>query len=151
MGVLRDKLSSLLMTMTRIRHYSELRQLRTFDERFDYLKLHDSVGQKTFGFDRWLNQAFYHSREWKRARQRVILRDNGCDLGIQGHEIQVGLLIHHINPLTELDVIQGDEWIIDPQYLITTTLATHNAIHFGNYNLLPRPVSQRSAGDTRLW
>lgn len=151
MGVLKGKLSSHLTMMTRIRRYSELRRLVTFSERFEYLMLNNSIGEKTFGFDRWLNQEFYHSREWKSARNKVILRDNGCDLGVPGYELYAGLLIHHINPMSERDLIYGDEWIIDPEYLITTSLATHNAIHFGNASLLPRPVVQRTSGDTRLW
>jgi len=125
--------------------------LSTFEERFHYLKLNDQVGVKTFGFDRWMNQEFYHSREWRSARDRVIVRDNGCDLGIPGYEIQSGLLIHHINPLTELDIIEGDSWIIDAEYLITTSHATHNAIHYGDWSLLPKPFVERTTGDTTLW
>jgi hypothetical protein len=125
--------------------------LPTFEERYQYLKLNDFVGMKTFGFDRWMNQEFYHSREWRTARDSVILRDNGCDLGIAGYEIRAGLLIHHINPMTELDIIEGDSWIIDPEYLITTSHATHNAIHYGDGRSLIRPFVQRTTGDTTLW
>lgn len=137
--------------MSRIRRYSELRRLYTFEERYDYLRLNQYVGGRTFGFDRWLNQEFYHSRDWHSARDEVIVRDGGCDLGIPGYEIQFGLLIHHLNPMTEQDIIGGESWIIDPEYLITTTLRTHNAIHYGDRSLLPTPVVERTAGDTRLW
>jgi hypothetical protein len=148
---LKSKMSSLSKKMSKIRRYSELRRLETFEERFEYLKLNDYVGEKTFGFDRWLNQEFYHSRDWRTARDEVIVRDNGCDLGIPGYEIEFGLLIHHLNPLTELDIIAGEPWIIDPEYLITTTLRTHNALHYGNFGQLSKPYVERSHGDTRLW
>ena len=137
--------------MSKIRRYSELRRLETFEERYDYLKLNDYVGNRTFGFDRWVNQEFYHSRDWRSARDEVILRDNGCDLGVPGYEIRSGLLIHHMNPLTELDLVNGEEWIMDPEYLITTTLRTHNAIHYGDRSLLRRRFVARTAGDTKLW
>lgn len=137
--------------MTTIRTYSELQRLDTFDERFDYLKLNGLVGRSTFGFDRWINQNFYMSYEWKQARQRVILRDNGCDLGIPGYEIHGGLLIHHINPMIPDDIIHGEEWICDPEYLITTTQNTHNAIHYGADMLLPKVVVARAPNDTKLW
>lgn len=109
------------------------------------------MGEATFGFDRWINQYFYQSPEWKQARDAVIVRDHGCDLGILGHDIHFGLLVHHMNPLTPKDIQNGEEWILDPEYLITTSRRTHNAIHYGNQNLLPHPVVQRRRGDTRLW
>jgi len=137
--------------MSRIRLYSELRRFDTFDDRFNYLKLDGEVGRSTFGFDRYINQKFYTSYEWKRARDEVIVRDNGCDLGISGHEIHGSLLIHHINPIIPDDIIHGEEWIFDPEYLITTTQITHNAIHFGNDRLLPKIVTSRSPNDTKLW
>jgi hypothetical protein len=137
--------------MSRHRRYSELRRLETFEERFEYLALRDRVGDRTFGFDRWLNQEFYHSREWHQARDAVIVRDNGCDLGIPGYEIHSGLLIHHMNPMTGVDITDGDFRIIDPEYLITTTLRTHNAIHYGDSSILAKPFTPRVAGDTRLW
>lgn len=137
--------------MSRLRTYSELRRLETFEERFEYLSLKGIVGDSTFGFDRWLNQAFYRSNEWKRARDYVIVRDNGCDLGIPGYEIYAGLLVHHMNPISMEDISKGRGAIIDPDYLITTTLQTHNAIHFGDENLLPRGPIVREPGDTRLW
>lgn len=140
-----------MILMSRIRSYSELRELLYFEERFEYLKLDGEVGSSTFGFDRWINQRFYSSYEWRRARQIVILRDNGCDLGVPGYEINGDLLIHHINPMVADDIIHGEEWILDPEYLITTTTQTHNAIHFGTEKLLPKTVTARSPNDTRLW
>lgn len=137
--------------MTIFRSYSELRNIVTFEERFDYLRLDGAVGRSTFGFDRYINQRFYQSYEWKRARRDVIIRDNGCDLGIPGYEIYVEILIHHMNPMSADDIIHGESWIFDPEYLITTTQNTHNAIHFGNENGLPRVVLERSPNDTKLW
>lgn len=136
---------------TMIRRYSELRRLETFDERLEYLRLQGSVGYATFGFDRYLNQRFYTSYEWKMARQTVILRDNGCDLGVRGYEIHADMLIHHLNPVTVDDIQHGEEWIFDPEYLITTTQKTHNAIHYGGDSHGPAIVTQRQVGDTRLW
>jgi hypothetical protein len=140
----------LRMTMKN-RRYSELFRLETFEQRFDYLELGGEVGRKTFGFDRWINQLFYKSSQWHQARNYVIFRDNGCDLGIPGYEIHTGLLVHHMNPLTVDDISHGEEWIVDPEFLITTSLNTHNAIHFGDKSLLPRGPIERKAGDTRLW
>jgi hypothetical protein len=139
------------MMKTRIRSYSELIFHTTFEERFHYLKLNGQVGSSTFGFDRWVNQKFYTSYEWKEARRFVIMRDNGCDLGIRGYEIHGGLLIHHMNPITVDDIVHGESWLIDPNYLICTTKQTHNAIHFGDENLLPKVVVARSPNDTKLW
>lgn len=134
-----------------IRRYADLEQLKSFDERFRYLMLNSSVGRSTFGFDRWLNQRFYASSEWKWARRFVIDRDRGCDLGIAGHEIHRDLMVHHMNPVTMDNIVNGDEWILDPEYLITTQHRTHNAIHFGDESLLPRSHVERRPGDTRLW
>jgi hypothetical protein len=134
-----------------IRSYSELSRIVGFEDRFDYLKLNGAVGRSTFGFDRYINQKFYTSYEWKRARNQVILRDDGCDLGVPGYEIYGQLLIHHINPMGVDDIIHGEEWIFDPEYLITTTQNTHNAIHFGSDKLLPKTVIARSPHDTKLW
>jgi hypothetical protein len=133
------------------RRYSELRRLQTFEERYAYLRLDGQVGQVTFGFDRWVNQQFYTSFEWKHARNEVILRDNGCDLGIRGHEVPFGLLVHHMNPLTVEDIERGEDWIIDPEFLICTSKRTHNAIHYGDDSLLPRAFVERRPGDTKLW
>jgi hypothetical protein len=134
-----------------IRSYRELRRLATFEERFDYLKLQGSVANATFGFDRYLNQQFYTSNQWKHLRHQVIIRDNGCDLGIAGYDIHFRPIIHHMNPMTPQDFIQGDESILNPEFLITTTHITHNAIHLGNKGLLPKPIKPRIAGDTKLW
>jgi hypothetical protein len=137
--------------MAKIRTYRELRRLETFEERFEYLKLSDVVGERTFGFDRWINQYFYHSQEWKNARNHVILRDHGCDLGIPGYEIQSGLVVHHMNPVTLDEIKHSEISLIDPDFLITTSLRTHNAIHYGDKSLLPRDPVVRKRGDTTLW
>lgn len=140
-----------LHPVMRTRNYRELSRIDTFEERFEYLKLGGGVGDITFGFDRWLNQQFYQSREWHNVREIVILRDNGCDLGIDGYQIHRELLVHHMNPLTPDDIAHGAEWALDPQFLITTTRRTHNAIHYGDASLLRRAPVVRHAGDTRLW
>lgn len=134
-----------------IRSYSELRRLRSFEERFRYLSLRGQVGSATFGFDRWINQEFYRSREWRLAREAVIARDLGCDLGIDGYEIFSQLLVHHMNPMTPDDIVHDDESILDPNFLITTSHRTHNAIHYGDESLLARPFVPRQRGDTKLW
>lgn len=136
-----------MMTKT----YSELRRLYTFEDRFEYLRLGGGVGRSTFGFDRYLNQRFYASREWQEARDFVIIRDEGCDLGIRGHEIHIELLIHHMNPMTPEDIERGEEWILDPEFLITTRHDTHNAIHYGVRNSHPKVVTERTPGDTTPW
>ena len=134
------------------RTYSELIRFKTFHDRFNYLKLSAKVGGATFGYDRFLNQAFYQSREWKRARRDVLLRDNGCDLGLAGHEILYRPLIHHMNPLTVEEVERGDLNMLDPEFLICVSHATHNAIHYGDDQTIQmtewRP---REPGDTKLW
>jgi hypothetical protein len=140
-----------LMTMTIRRSYSELLNYSTFDERYQYLRLFGAVGYETFGFDRYINQRFYRSREWKSARDYVIVRDDGCDLGIPGYDIHGELLVHHMNPIVADDIIHGEEWIFDPEYLITTTHTTHNAIHYSDEKLIPKTVLSRSPGDTKLW
>lgn len=136
---------------TRIRTYSELRRLNTFEERFRYLMLRGVVGDTTFGFDRWINQQFYTSTQWKRARRDVIARDLGCDLGIEGRDIYSKVFVHHMNPMTFDQIDEGDSSILNPEYLITVTQNTHNAIHYGDENLLPKPIVERRPGDTRLW
>lgn len=138
------------MTM-KIRSYSELRSITDFKERYRYLSLRGVVGDSTFGFDRWINQQFYTSREWKQIRHHVIVRDNGCDLGIDGYDISSRAIIHHMNPMRVEDIAHGDSSILDPEFLITTTHRTHNAIHYGDETLLPRLVVARSPGDTKLW
>lgn len=133
------------------RTYSELRRLETFEERFKYLALRGAVGRSTFGFDRYLNQKFYTSSEWRHIRDYVIVRDNGCDLGVEGYEIHDRVYIHHLKPLTVLDIKNADEAMLDPDNLISTTHQTHNAIHYGDEKLLPRPFIERKNGDTKLW
>lgn len=137
--------------MSKSRTYNELRQLETFEERFFYLALRGRSGERTFGFDRWINQRFYRSREWKSVREQVIVRDHGCDLGVLGYEIHSGLLVHHMNPISMDDLEHGEDWIIDPRFLITTSLRTHSAIHYGDEALLPRGPVVREYGDTQLW
>ena|SRR5436189_4052401 len=137
--------------MSRIRTYSQLRRLETIEERFDYLILRGEVGSATFGLDRWVNQYFYKSREWRDVRDYVIVRDNGCDLGVPGYEIHVDLIVHHMNPLTQDAIERGNPDIVDPEFLITTSLNTHNAIHYGDKSLLPRAPTVRRPGDTKLW
>jgi len=134
-----------------IRTYSELRRLNTFEERYTYLRLFGNVGQPTFGFERWVNQQFYNSAEWRSMRNVVISRDYGLDLGCEGYEIHDRVYIHHINPMTPEDIAQGYEAILDPEFLITTTHRTHNAIHYGDEKLLARPFVERRPGDTKLW
>lgn len=136
---------------TMIRSYLELRSIETFEGRYKYLALRGNVGRSTFGFDRYMNQQFYRSSQWRQLRDHVIARDNGCDLGIEGFEIHSRLYIHHMNPMTADSIKQDDPAILDPRYLITTTHQTHNAIHYGDESLLPRPLVERRRGDTKLW
>lgn len=138
------------MTMN-LRTYSELSQLSTFRERFEYLKLDGTIGEDTFGFDRYLNQIFYKSKEWASVRRDVIIRDNGCDLGVDGYEIRGKILIHHMNPIRQQDILGRSELLLNPEYLITTVLSTHNAIHYGDENLLPIILQERSRNDTCPW
>lgn len=133
------------------RSYSELRRIDGLEARFNYLKLRASVGEATFGFDRWINQQFYRSPQWLHIRQHVIARDLGCDLGVEGYEIHSRLYIHHMNPMTVEEIQSGDPSILDPEFLITTTHQTHNAIHYGDERLLPRVLVERRPGDTKLW
>lgn len=134
-----------------IRTITELYQIPTFEERFRYLALSGNVGESTFGYDRWINQAFYRSTQWKRVRDEVIARDLGLDLGVEGYEIYDRVIIHHMNPMVASDIIHADEAILDPEFLVTTSHKTHNAIHYGDERLLPRPLAQRRSGDTQLW
>lgn len=113
--------------------------------------LRGEVGAATFGFDRWINQGFYRSREWRNLRHDIIARDNGCDLGIEGHEIYERPIIHHMNPMSPEDIVHGDEDNLNPDFLITVSHPTHNAIHYGDDRQLPRPIAPRSPGDTKLW
>ena len=125
--------------------------METFEERFDYLSLRGTVGQTTFGFERYLNQQFYTSRQWRQVRHHVIARDLGCDLGVEGFEIFDKIIIHHMNPMNVDEIIHGDEAILDPEFLISTTHGTHNAIHYGTKTHLPRRLVERRPGDTKLW
>lgn len=134
-----------------IRTYSELSKLRTFEERYAYLKLSGAVGKETFGYDRYLNQIFYRSQEWKSIRDKVIIRDEGCDLGVEGYEIHGRIYIHHMNPIMLKDIENKTEFLLDPEYLITTTHSTHNAIHYGDESLLPLIPKERTANDTCPW
>ena len=135
-----------------VRTYSELSQLRTFEERYTYLRLGASVGKDTFGFDRYINQLFYKSTEWLALRDYIIVRDNGCDLGIEGYEIHGSVIIHHMNPITKEDILSRSEYLMNPDYLITTILSTHNAIHYGDSSLLKlvKPI-QRTRNDMCPW
>lgn len=134
-----------------IRCYKELSHLQTFEERYQYLRLTGVVGDSTFGFDRYLNQVFYRSREWRSIRDVVIIRDNGCDLGVGGYEIHGKILIHHLNPISTKDIEQRSEFLLDPEYLICTTHQTHNAIHYGDDSLLIKAPIQRTFNDTCPW
>lgn len=134
-----------------IRTYSELITLPTFEERFKYLKLNGKVGEKTFGFDRYLNQIFYKSYAWLKVRDSVIIRDCGCDLGISGREIYGKILVHHMNPIEDKDLINKNDIILDPEYLICTTKNTHDAIHYGDTDLLFTDPIIRSKNDTCPW
>lgn len=134
-----------------IKTYSELITLPTFEERYEYLRIGGRVGEETFGYDRYLNQIFYKSKEWLSIRDQVIARDNGCDLGIIGREIHQRILIHHINPITVEDIVNRSEFLLDPEYLITTVKHTHDAIHYGDENLLIKDPIERSKNDTCPW
>lgn len=136
----------------KIRTYSELITLPTFEERFEYLRLDGVVGKDTFGFDRYVNQHFYQkSPEWKRVRDKVIIRDNGCDLGLDGYEICGKILVHHMNPIDVSDIRDLSEYLLDPEYLISTTLRTHNAVHYGDGSLLAKGPIERRKNDTCPW
>lgn len=136
----------------KIRTYEELSKLKTFEERYEYLKLDGVVGEETFGFDRYLNQQFYkYDPDWKKIRDEVIFRDNGCDLGIEGREINGLVLVHHMNPITKDDILNRSEYLLNPNYLITTIKSTHDAIHYGSSDLLMKDPVVRSKNDTCPW
>lgn len=137
--------------MTTIKTYSELIELPTFEERYRYLRLSGRVGKDTFGFDRYLNQNFYRSIEWKRVRDQVIVRDNGCDLGIEDRQIAGKILIHHMNPITDKDILNLTDILLNPEYLICVSHVTHNAIHYGDENLLITEPTVRTKYDTCPW
>lgn len=140
-----------MTTTTNIRTYSELIQLPTLEERFDYLRLDGVVGKDTFGFDRYLNQQFYRSSEWKRIRNQVIVRDNGCDLGIDDYEIHGRILIHHMNPISIEDLQHMSDLLMNPEYLICVSHRTHNAIHYGDERLIVTAPIERTQNDTCPW
>lgn len=132
--------------------YSELISLRTFEDRFNYLKLNGQVGRETFGFDRIYNQKFYRSKEWKDIRNYVITRDLGCDLGIKDREIQGRIMVHHMNPISLEDIQHSSDYLLNPEFLITVSPKTHDAIHYSDESiLLPSMVVERKPGDTKLW
>lgn len=134
-----------------IRTYSDLSKLTTFEDRYNYLRLNGFVGKETFGFDRYLNQVFYKSAKWRSVRDFVIVRDNGCDLGIEGREIYGKIIIHHMNPITIQDIEQESDFLLDPEFLISTVHETHNAIHYGDENLLIHAPIERKPNDTCPW
>lgn len=134
-----------------IRTYSELITLSTFEERYQYLRLGGKVGEETFGFDRYINQIFYKSKEWLSIRDHVITRDNGCDLGIEDREIYGRILIHHMNPITKEDILNRSEYLLNPEYLICTVKNTHDAIHYGDGSLLITAPIERRKNDTCPW
>ena len=134
-----------------IKTYSDLIQLSTFEERFEYLSLKGQVGEETYGFDRWVNQKFYKSREWKQIRDYVIVRDSGCDLGILGREIPDRIIVHHINPILVYDIQYATEYLLNPEYLICVSNNTHQAIHYGDETLLITMPAPRAANDTCPW
>lgn len=137
--------------MNKVRTYYGLMQLQSYEERFQYLKLDGSLGSLTFGFDRYLNQSFYTSVEWKRVRNEVVVRDNACDLGISDRQLHGKIFVHHMNPITLEDIERSSDILLLSKYLITTSHVTHNAIHFGNEKNLVVLPRERTKGDTILW
>ena len=140
----------MVMTMI-IRTYSELITIPTFEERYKYLKIGGKVGEETFGFERYLNQEFYKSHEWQSIRRQVIVRDLGCDLGIEGREIHGKIIVHHMNPITIDDIVSASDFLLNPEYLICTLKSTHDAIHYGDESLLIKAPVERTKNDTCPW
>lgn len=134
-----------------IKNYTELSRLSGYKDRYLYLKENGRVGEETFGFHRYINQIFYKSDEWLSIRDHVIVRDNGCDLGVAGYELYGSIIVHHMNPITIDDIRNRSKYLLDPEYLITTASLTHKAIHYGNEDLLVLPLTERRAGDTCPW
>lgn len=134
-----------------MRTYSELIKYNTFEDRFNYLKLDGVIGEDTFGFDRWLNQHFYNSKEWKSIRDFVIIRDGGCDMAMDGYEIGGKVYVHHMNPITQSDIVHTTDALINPEYLVCVSHNTHNAIHYGDISILATDPVERRPGDTCLW
>lgn len=139
------------MRMMSIRSYSELIHIPTFKERYEYLRLFGKVGKETFGYDRYLNQVLYTSDEWRRFRRDIVIRDNGCDLGCEGYELQSRIIVHHINPITVEDVLNRSRMVFDPDNVISVSHNTHQAIHYGDESLLPLLPVERSRYDTCPW
>ena len=137
--------------MMSIKTYSELITIPTFEERFEYLKLNGKVGEETFGFDRYLSQALYRSKEWLNVRDYVIVRDCGCDLGISDREIHTRVFVHHMNPISKNDILRRSDFLLNPEYLICTSKNTHDAIHYGDRNLLLSDLVERRRNDTCPW
>ena len=138
------------MTTKTIRRYSELIKIRDFQGRFEYLRLGGVVGKSTFGFERYLNQILYRSSEWKKIRSKIIIRDNGYDMGLEDHPVD-HIIVHHMNPISESDIENHNPDIFNPEFLICVSYNTHNAIHFGDFELLPKPIVERRPGDTCPW
>ena len=139
------------MRQPKIRTYSELIQLPTLEERYLYLKIGGKVGEETFGYDRYINQMLYKMPEWEAARRNVIIRDEGNDLGLEGYEISGNIYVHHMNPITADDIINRLDYVLDPEYLISSSFNTHQAIHYGNKDLLPQEPIERFENDTCPW
>lgn len=138
--------------MIRPKNIFDLMKLKTFEERFDYLRCGGSVGAETFGYDRWVNQNFYRTKQWRNARDKVIIRDNGCDLAMPGYEIQGKIYIHHMNPITIDDILEESTDLIDPKLLVCVSFETHQALHYGDISLVPQyELNERLPGDTTLW
>lgn len=137
--------------MKRIRCYRDLRSLQSMQDRYEYLRIGGLIGESTFGFGRYLNQMFYQSREWIDARRAVIIRDNGCDMGLPGHELDRDIVVHHMNPITESDILEHNPDIYNPEYLICVSNRTHRAIHYGDSSLLLPEFEIRRPGDTCPW
>lgn len=137
--------------MTTIKNYSELSKINNFVDRYRYLKLNGQVGRDTFGFDRYLNQMFYKWDEWLSVRNEVIVRDNGCDLGLKGYDIIGSIMVHHMNAITKEDILNRSSILLDPEFLVSTKLSTHNAIHYGDESLLILPMKERTKNDTCPW
>ena len=134
-----------------IRTYTELCKLQTFEERYEYLKIGGIVGEETFGFDRYINQLLYKTPEWRKVRREVIIRDRGYDLGVEGYEIVGTVLVHHMNPITVDDIVNRLDYVLDPEYLISSSFMTHQAVHYGSEDLLPQAPVERFKNDTCPW
>lgn len=134
-----------------IKTYSELIKIPTFEERYQYLKIYGKVAEETFGFRRWINQEFYHSDEWMKFRNKIIIRDNGCDLALDGFEIFDSIIIHHLNPITHEDILNRNPCVLDPDNVVSTKLSTHNAIHYGDETLISNIPVERTKNDTCPW